>query len=178
MTTHRDHDLLASINVLTDSLADLGRLSNRQLLERIARAQNRLEQLMSEASDYLNQALDGLDAQMQTLQQRLQGEADELMQAVQAAADAAGDTQAIQAAAGRVKATADLVSGLALPSEVADPQSPAEATPIPDAGDGAGTPATNNPVDNPVDNPVERPVDTPVDSSAGGTGTPDANQSY
>lgn len=173
---------------IVDTLADLRPLSDRQLLERITRATVRLEQYMSQASDYLTTALDGLDTQLRSLQDRLQAEAAELQTAVQEAQSAAGDNQALTDAASRVKATADLVSGLALPSEVADPESPAEAGPV-DQADAGGTPtpeATPTPdgtTDVPTDTTgtsTDSPVDVaPADTApATGAGSGDANQSY
>ncbi len=127
---HHD-DLLTE---LLDSTDDLNQLSDRQLLQRIARAQDRLEHIVTQASEYLDQALDGLDQQLQSLQSRLSADAAELQTALDQLAGAEGEHQALMDAAQRVQATADLVSGLALPSEVANPDSPAEATPIDQVG--------------------------------------------
>jgi hypothetical protein len=134
-------------NALTqaiDTTDDLSQLSNRQLLQRLVRAQHRLEQIVTQASEYLDQALDGLDQQLQGLQSRLSAEAAELQAAVEALASSEGEHQAVLDAAQRVQATADLVAGLALPSEVTNPDLPAEATVVEPAS-AAGPESTPEP---------------------------------
>ncbi len=96
---------------------------------------------MSNASDYMQQALAQLDDQMVGLQERLAADAAELQAALDQLASSSADTAALQAAADKVKQTADLVSGLAQPSAVADPEQPeVVAEPVPPAEETPQTP--------------------------------------
>jgi len=133
--------------------APLSQLSRRQLLERIARTQERMEQLMSQAQEYLRQALDGLDAQWRSLVERVTALADEVR-------DAQGDEAAMTAAADKLTALATQAGQLALPSEVADPDNPAEAGPL----DPGATPDPVDPVDQDasVDPETGQPAGDPV----------------
>ncbi len=168
------HDEL--LTRLLDNTDDLAQLSDRQLLQRIARAQDRLEQIVTQASEYLDQALDGLDQQLQGLQARLSSDAAELQAALEQIANADGEHQAIVEAVQRVQATADLVAGLALPSDVANPDTPAEATPVEPGAD--TNPDTG--VDSGVDTGVS-PVGGAVDATSGDVNAApaaDVDQSY
>ena len=120
---------------------DLWRMTKRHMLVRLIRTLDRMELAMTASSDYLTAALESLDVQMQGLQARLTDEATQLKAAQDALAAAlsndASDAAAIQeaqgqlnAAADRVQATAVLVAGLAVPSQVADPAVPADADPV------------------------------------------------
>lgn len=80
---------------------------------------------MSQASEYLTTALAGLDEQWRSLVERVDALATEVR-------DAHGDEAAMTAAADKLTALAAQAGGLALPSEVADPDNPAEAGPLPD----------------------------------------------
>ena len=123
------------------TVTDPWQLSKRQLLVHIITRLDRMETAMTASSDYLTAALESLDVQMQGLQVRLTDEATQLKAAQDALAAAlsndASDAAAIQeaqgqlnAAADRVQATAVLVAGLAVPSQVADPAVPADADPV------------------------------------------------
>lgn len=129
-----------------DAVTDLSRLSDRQLLERMVRNQQRMEMMMSAASDYMTAALSSLDVQMQNLQTRMSADAAALKAAVDAAASGQADTAALVAAADRVQQTAELVASLDQPSVVADPESPVEATPV----DPEPAPADPAPVEDPA----------------------------
>lgn len=120
-------------DVLLDQVTDLSRLSDRQLIERLARGQQRLERALSSATDYMTAALDSLDVQMKDLQTRLQGDAAALAAAVEGLKQGQLDEAALSAAADRVQATAVVVAGLAQPTVVADPNTPNTAGPLPAA---------------------------------------------
>jgi hypothetical protein len=111
---------------LLDAVADLSRLSDRQLLERLVRQTTRMEIAMSAASEYMTAALESLDVQMRDLKIRLTEDAAELQAAVQAVAEGQEDTAALSAAAARVQATAEAVAGLAQPTAVVDEEQPDE----------------------------------------------------
>lgn len=135
---------------LLDAVHRLSRLSDRQLLERIARAQVRMEMTMSAASEYMTAALESLDTQLSDLQYRLQEDNAELQAAVEAAAAGALDTDALVAAASKVQATAELVATLSAPSVVVDPETPDEVAPIP--------PSDEVPTEEPTEPVEETPI--------------------
>lgn len=139
-------------------------LSRREATRLILSALQRVETKLSATSDYMTTALTALDDQLTQLQGRLTADAQALQDAIASANLAAGDTTALQAAADRVKATADLVGGLAQPSAVADEGQPdVEVTPIPEAE----TPAT----------PAEPPAPfTPTGDEVTDPGTIDPSQ--
>lgn len=125
---------------LLDAVTDLGRLSTRQLLERLVRGQARMEMSLSAASDYMTAALESLDVQMRDLQTRLQADAANLAEQVRLVQEGQADTAALTAAADRVQATAVLVAGLDTPTAVADENQPeVEAGDVPT--DDPATPA-------------------------------------
>ena len=107
----------------------------RRTLKKILDSQTRLEALMSAATEYITSALTNLDTQMSELQARLGADATALQEALAAAIASAGlaadDEAALTSAADRITATATVVSGLALPSVVADPETSDSAGPLP-----------------------------------------------
>ncbi len=164
-----------------DNVRDLSKMGKRQLLERILRSQERMELLMSQSLDDLRGALDGLDSQMESLKTRLAQEAAELRAALANQEDSA----AIEAAAARIEATAQLVSGLAVPSAVVDPDDEATAGPLPEAETPAtGTPATETPATETPATEVPATPENPVDTGVAPEVTPEppaespVNQSY
>lgn len=115
-------------------LVSVPQLSDRQLMERIARQLDRIEgkvDQMSVENDYMQAALQGLDVQLGNLGIRLQSQADELKRLVETAADYEQLRQQVNAAADRIQADAVAVSGMAQPSVVVDPDTPDEPTQIP-----------------------------------------------
>lgn len=118
--------------------ADVSDLSKRGILRRILAVVERTENLVTAASEYMHAALDSLDLQMQNLQIRLAADAANLAAALEEVQLAEEDRATLLEAAGRVQATAELVSTLAQPSAVADPAQPdVVANPIPTEGDGS-----------------------------------------
>jgi hypothetical protein len=114
-------------------------LSKGAMLRRILRIVERTELLVSAASDYMVQALDGLDRQMDSLKARVQADADALQSALADLDLAQEDSEALVAAADRVNATAHAVASLATPSQVADPEQPdVVAEPLPTENETGG----------------------------------------
>jgi hypothetical protein len=112
--------------------ADVRDLSKRGILRRILAVVERSETLVTAASDYMHAALDSLDLQLSNLQTRLAADAANLRAALEQVTLAEEDRATLLEAAGRVQATAQLVSNLAQPSAVADPAQPdVTAEPIP-----------------------------------------------
>ena len=107
-------------------------LSKRSLLLLILRTLERVENIVSTASEYMTNALASLDTQLTDLQTRLAGDAAALAAAIAALDLSQADSAALTAAADRVAATATLVSGLAQPTAVVDEAQPAAVVePIP-----------------------------------------------
>ncbi len=108
-------------------------LSKSAILRRILNTVERVELMVSAASDYMVEALSGLDSQMEGLKARLQADAEALQNALSQLDLAEEDSAALVAAADRVNATAQAVSQLAQPSAVADPDQPdVTAEPLPE----------------------------------------------
>lgn len=145
----------------------VARLSDRQLLERLVRATERIEYQMTVDEDYLKAAMGSLDVQFDLLRQRVDAQGQALKDAIVNATDYESLRTAVNQVADRIQADAVAMTTMAQPSVVADPQTPGDAntniptdpnTPIPPAdstqGDGA-----------PTDAPVEAPADGPVNST-------------
>ena len=144
-------------------------LSKRALLELTYDTVLQLRSMMSAASEYMTTALSDLDSQMQGLQSRLAADSQALQDAIARADLGQKDSQALQDAAARVQATADLVSGLAQPSAVADEQQPdVVAEPVPAEGDAGGQTGG--------DTGTDAGTDTGFDSGSGNTGTEGENE--
>lgn len=123
--------------------------SDRRLLNLIYASVQRLEIAVSAQTDYMTAALAGLDTQMANLQTRLADEAQQLTDALANATLGTEDEAALNAAAARVQATAELVATLAQPSVVVDPSNP--VTPDPITPDPTPDPVTPDPTPAPVD---------------------------
>jgi peptidoglycan hydrolase CwlO-like protein len=121
----------ASDDELLDAVTNLSRLSDRQLLERLVRTTERLEVRQMADSDYINAALASLDTQLSDLGIRLGNQADELKRLADEETDYESLKAAVNAAADRVQADAVAVANMAQPTQVADPSTPVEATPVP-----------------------------------------------
>lgn len=122
----------ASDDELLDGVTNLGRLSDRQLLERLVRTTERIEFTMASNTDYIEAALSSLDVQLSGLGVRLQNQADELKRLAADEADYESLKAAVNSAADRVQADAVAVANMAQPSAVADPAQPdASATEVP-----------------------------------------------
>jgi hypothetical protein len=98
--------------------------TNNALLTEINRSVHRQEIALSAQSEYMTTALTSLDVQMSNLQTRLAAEAAALAVAIETAQLSVEDADALNEAAARVQATADLVGTLAQPTAVADPDVP------------------------------------------------------
>lgn len=157
-------------------------LSKRGFLRLILSALERIERIVTAASDYMQAALDSLDVQLRDLQTRLQTDAEALRLAIENSSLADEERAELVAAADRVQATAVLVSGLAQPSVVADPEQPdVQADPIPPAeqtpdqapGQDPAEPGVDGPFITPAapDAPVEAPVETPAAGTTDGGDT-------
>lgn len=110
-----------------------------------------MENAISTSSEYMTAALESLDTQMGLLQQRMAGDAAFLAEQIRLVREGQADTVALDAAAARVQATAEVVAGLDLPSDVGNEDNPADGD-IPDDpnGPGGGGETPGDP-DNPPD---------------------------
>lgn len=116
---------------LLDGVQDLSLLSDRQLLERLVRATERIENQMTVDEDYLKAAMSSLDVQFANLQIRVQGYADQITQAAAQATDFQSLKETVNSVADKIQADAVTMSNMAQPSAVADPANPATTTEVP-----------------------------------------------
>lgn len=121
----------ANDDELLDAVSDLSRLSDRQLLERLVRQNERIAIHMANDTAYIEAALSSLDAQLADLGTRTQNWAELLKQAASDSADLSELRAKVNGYADRIQADAVTVLGLAQPSAVANPETADEATPIP-----------------------------------------------
>lgn len=171
-----------SDDVLLDNVSDLSRLSSRQLLERLVRTSERIEQNMSADSDYIQAALGSLDTAMTGLSARLDAQAQKLAEEAQAATDLAALQEVVKNSADKISQDAQAIGQMA-PSQAADPGTPVSAPVVPEdpsqpiqpAPSDGGTVVSepNAPADPaPSDPPVDRPADPAVPSDPGSDPAP------
>jgi ABC-type transporter Mla subunit MlaD len=121
----------SSSDRLLDQVTDLSKLSERQLLERIVRNQERMATQMANDTSYIDAALQSLDTQLSDLGTRTQNMADALRQATADATDLQDLRDKVNGYADRIQADAVSVLNMAQPSAVANPETPDQATPVP-----------------------------------------------
>jgi hypothetical protein len=116
---------------LLDGVQDLSLLSDRQLLERLVRTTEKIEERMTVDEDYLKAAFNSLDVQWTDLQTRLAAQATQLQQALADETEYQSLKTTVNAIADKMQADAVAMSNTAQPSAVADPSNPATAATVP-----------------------------------------------